>query len=207
ANPAREAEPLDPTRLGKERARILRVQAHLDRMPAGLDLGDRRLALRDQELLANQVSAGHLLRDGMLDLDAAVQLEEEEVAAVDHELGGAGALVADRGGEGAGGVVDPPAGDAVERRRRRLLEHLLVPPLDRAIALAEDDDLAARVAEQLHLDVARALDVALAENGRVAERGLGLAPCRRERLVELRRLADDPHAAPAAAGRGLDEER
>jgi hypothetical protein len=58
------------------------------------------LARRHAQLLGDEVAARHELRDGMLDLDPPVQLEEEEVAAVEHELGRTGAAVADRGGEG-----------------------------------------------------------------------------------------------------------
>ena len=64
-----------------------------------------------------------------------------------------------------------------------------------------------RVGEQLDLDVARPLDVALAEDAVVAERGLRLAPRRLDRVLELVRLADDPHPAAAASGRRLDEQR
>ena len=63
------------------------------------------------------------------------------------------------------------------------------------------------VAEQLDLDVARPLDVALDEDGAVAERGLGLAARRGARVVELVGAADDAHAAPAAARRRLHEQR
>ena len=45
------------------------------------------------------------LRHGMLDLDASVQLQEEEVAPVEHELGGARAPVGDRLREPDGGVA------------------------------------------------------------------------------------------------------
>ena len=59
-------------------------------------------------------------------------------------------------------------------------------PLDRAVALAENGDAAA-VPEELRLDVARALEVTLAEHRAVAERGLRLAAGGRKRLVELGR--------------------
>ena len=62
-----------------------------------------------------------------------------------------------------------------ERRRRRLFEQLLVPPLDRALALAEVHDVAVLVAEHLELDVARRLDVLLDVDVADAEGGLGLA--------------------------------
>ena len=64
-----------------------------------------------------------------------------------------------------------------------------------------------RVGEELDLDVARPLDVALEEHRVVAE------PCQRlalrglDRVVELLGRADDAHPAPAAAGRGLDDQR
>ena len=64
-----------------------------------------------------------------------------------------------------------------------------------------------RVREELDLDVARPLDVALAEDPVVAERRLRLALRRLERLVELVRRAHEPHPAPAAAGRRLDHQR
>ena len=67
--------------------------------------------------------------------------------------------------------------------------------------------VAVRVGEELDLDVPRPLDVALAEDAVVAEGRLRLAPRGRERVLELGRLADDAHPAPAAAGRRLDEQR
>src|SRR5581483_12061335 len=98
----------------------------------------------------------------MLDLDPRVELEEPEVPAVEDELRGAGALVADRAGEGDRGVAHPRPQLRVERGRRRLLQHLLVAPLDRAVALAERGDVAVPVGEDLDLDVPRPLEVALA---------------------------------------------
>src|SRR5207249_1345097 len=106
------------------------------------------------------VDSGHELRDGMLDLDPCVELEEPEVAAVEDELGGAGALVADRAREGDRGIAHPGPQLGIECGRRRLLEHLLVAALDRAVALAERRDVAVPVGEKLDLDVARPLEIA-----------------------------------------------
>src|SRR5215831_13081732 len=121
----------------------------------------------------------------MLDLDPRVELEEEEVAAVQHKLRGAGALVADRARERDGGVAHPPAQFGVERGGGRFLEHLLMAALDRAVALAERDDVAVRVGEDLDLDVARPLEIALAEDLVVAERRARLPARRVERISEL----------------------
>ena len=107
----------------------------------------------------------------MLDLDARVQLEEEEVAVREHELGRAGALVPDRVREGDGGVAHAAAQLGADRRRRRLLEHLLVAALDRALPLAEGDRRSVPVREHLDLHVARPFEVPLEEHGVVAERG------------------------------------
>src|SRR5215207_10058812 len=124
----------------------------------------------------------------MLDLDPPVQLQAVVIAAGEHELGRAGACVADRLCEPDSGVAHLLAKPGVERRGRRLLEHLLVAPLDRALALPQRDDTLP-VAEELDLDVTRPFNVALAEHAAVAERSLGLPLRGLERLLELEPLA------------------
>ncbi len=57
------------------------------------------LAGGDAKLELDEVEARDLLGHRVLDLDAAVQLEEVDVAAVDEELGRAGVPVADGPGE------------------------------------------------------------------------------------------------------------
>lgn len=56
----------------------------------------------------------------------------------------------------------------------RLLDYLLVPPLDRALALAEVNDVARVVAEYLELDVVSNLKVTFEKNVRVSKGILGL---------------------------------
>ena len=67
-------------------------------------------------------------------------------------------------------------------------EQLLVAALDRALALAEVDDVAVVIAEDLELDVARVLDVLLDVDVADAEGRLGLALRGLERLGQLFRL-------------------
>ena len=74
-----------------------------------------------------------------------------------------------------------------ERDRRRLFEQLLVAALDRALALAEVDDRAVMIAEDLELDVARVLDVLLDVDVADAERRFRLALRGLERLAQLLR--------------------
>src|SRR5262249_58897859 len=90
---------------------------------------------------------------------------------------------------------------------RRLLEHLLVPALNRALAFAEREHGPLPVGEQLDLDVTRALQVALEEHAVVSKAGAGLAPRSLDGLRELVAAPHDSHTAAAAARGGLDDER
>ena len=77
--------------------------------------------------------------------------------------------------------------------------------LQRAVALAQMDGVALAVAEHLDLDVARLLQVLLHVDAVVAEGGLRLSARRRQRHAEIAGRVRDLHAAPAAAGGGLDQ--
>jgi hypothetical protein len=99
---------------------------------------------------------------GVLHLDAAVHLDEVELAAlVDQELAGPGVHVLRRARERDRGVAHVLAERGRHDGRRRLLDQLLEAALDRAVALAEVDVVAVRVGDHLDLDVARLLDVLL----------------------------------------------
>ena len=95
----------------------------------------------------------------------------------------------------------------VQGRRRRFFDDLLKAALDRTLAIKQMHDIAVRVAQYLHLDVARALDIALDIKPPVAEIARAFAARAHDLVVERRRLAHDPHALAAAAGRRLDQER
>ena len=79
--------------------------------------------------------------------------------------------------------------------------------LDGALAFAQCEHGAGAVSQQLDLDMAWALDVLLAEDAVVAERGFGLPPSGGERLFQLFGGPNDAHAASAAARGRLDDER
>ena len=87
-------------------------------------------------------------------------------------------------------------------RRGRLLDDLLMPTLQRAVALEEMHDVAVRVREHLDLDMARRGDILLDQHAVVAERGLRLALARRPaRRRNPSGRVDAAHALAAAAGR------
>src|SRR5262249_5781325 len=202
----------DPARGGQEPARgVLGVDAALDRVAAQLDLvlrhGDR-LARRAQGLLADEVESGALLGDGVLDLDARVHLHEVVVAVRrEQPLDRPGGAIAGGTGGLDGDTADARPQLIVDRGRGRLLDELLVAALDRAVALAQVDDIAVAVGEDLHLDVARVLAVALDVDGRVREVLLPLPAGRLERTLGLGSVTHDLHALAAAAGCRLDQER
>ena len=111
----------------------------------------------------------------------------------EQELEGAGVLVADRPARTLGRRLHLLARLGVERRRRRLLDQLLVAPLDRALALAEREHAAVLVAEHLDLDVAGRHERLLEVERAVAERRL--------------RLGAGPSSTPPRARPGRDTSR
>ena len=190
---------------------VLGVDAAFDRVPAQDDVllpQRQRLARRHEQLLAHEIDAGHELGDGVLDLDARVHLHEVVRAVLrEQALDRPGGAVA-RSPRGVDrDLPDPRSQLRRDGGRRRLLDELLVATLDRAVALAEVDDVAVRVGEHLHLDVPRVLEVPLDVDRRVGEVRLPLAPGRRERRLRLVGRGDHLHPLAAAAGRRLHEQR
>src|SRR5690606_10762168 len=92
----------------------------------------------------------------------------------------------------------------VESGRGRDLDDLLVAALERAVPVPERDHTTRAVAEELHLEMPRPVDVALDEQPPGRPRARRLPPPRRgERL----RVAAHVHARPAPAARVLEHER
>ena len=190
--------------------RRLGVDPALDRVAAQLDLllGDgQRLAGGDQDLLADDVDPGDHLGHAVLDLHAGVHLEEEVLVADLHPLDRAGAAVADGGGGLGGDLADPLAHLLVDLRPGGLLDHLLVAPLQRAVALAEVDRVAVRVGQHLDLDVARVLEVALDVDARVGEELLAFAGGALVGVLQVLGRHRDAEALAAAASRRLAGDR
>ena len=177
--------------------------------------GRGRIALEpaaggDVELELDEVGARDGLGDRMLDLQARVDLHEREAAALRlvEELDRARAAVAREPSPGAPRPRRPRApASAVERGAGGLLDDLLVPALVAAVAHAERPHGALPVGHQLHLDVARDRHDALHQHRRVAEALRGLLAGALERGRQVLGALDAAHAAPAAAGRGLDHQR
>ena len=82
-----------------------------------------------------------------------------------------------------------------------------MPALNRALALDERQDGAVRVAEQLHLDVARPRQPPLEIDRGIAERGARLRSRRANRAGQIRRVGHRAHPFAAAARDRLDQQR
>lgn len=176
------------------------VEAHVRLVDA------ERLAGGDAQLGGDEVDARHLLGDGVLDLQPRVHLHERELVRIvcrHDELDGASAAVIDTASGLDRRLCELGAQLVAEVWRGRLLDDLLVSPLQRALALAEVDDGAVAVGDDLYLDMAGSGDQPLEEESVIAERCLRLAPRGRERLGEVLARRDGVHALAAAACRGL----
>ena len=160
------------------------------------------------ELRLDQIDAGHLLGDGVLDLDTRVALDEIVLAGVrrHQELDGAGVEVVRRLHQLDGIGENPLPKRVVEAGRRRRLDDFLIAQLNRAVALVQVQDVALAVGQDLHLDVAWTLDQFLYEQGTIAEGARGLTAAAFERLGHGLRVPDLAHAPATTTARGLEHD-
>jgi hypothetical protein len=166
-----------------------------------------RLTGSDLQLERHKVQAGHELGDRVFDLEPGVHLQEVEGSVLVEELDGPGVLVPARSTEPDGGISHCLAYLGREVRCRALLDQLLMAPLARAVPLAEPDDVAEAVAEDLHLDVAGSREIALEVDLVTSETRQRLALRAGEGVGGILWNIDDFHAATAAAVGGLYRHR
>ncbi len=151
----------------------------------------------------------HELGHRMLDLEARVQLDEVEAAVrAEQELERAGVAVADRAARALGGGLHLLARLGRERGRRRLLDQLLVAPLDRALALAEREDVAR---SRRRAPGSRRGAPGRAPSRRRASRRRTPPPPRTPRCANASSSSsgacDEPHPLAAAARARLEQDR
>src|SRR5581483_7274582 len=159
---------------------------------------------RNADLFLDQIDPRHFFRHRMLDLDARVHFHEVELAILEEELDRPRIHVADRFAELNGGGAHLLANLFGDGRRRRFLDQLLMPPLDRTVALSEGNDPAVGVPEDLNLDVPRSFEVLLEIDVGDTKRALGLVARSLVRALQFRLVGADAHAAAAATGGRLE---
>ena len=103
-----------------------------------------------------------------------IHLEEVEIAVcIKQELDGAGVGVIYGGSQSQGGAFEARSDLRGDGHRGSLLDDLLEATLDGALPLPEAQQVAVRIADDLHLDVPRPDDVLFEDNGVVPEGGHG----------------------------------
>ena len=189
--------------------RVFGVDAHLEGVAVQVDLflgGRQGFASGDAELPFHEVVAGDHFGDRVFDLQAGVHLQEVEAGFIGDELHGAGTDIADGLGGIDGGGAHRGAAGYIHAGGGRFFDHLLVAALGGAVAFEQVHGVAVPVGEDLDLDVAGAGDVALHQHGGIAEGGRTFLLGGGEGGGEVIETFDDAHAAPAAAGDGLDDD-
>jgi hypothetical protein len=145
--------------------RVLGVDPKLDRVASqvGPALAGKAFPGGDRKLGVGEIDAGDELGHGMLDLKARVHLDEVEAAVGEEKLDGSRSSVAEGFASPMGGFFHLRTDLGRDGRRGRLLDELLVPALDRAVALAERENRSLPVPEHLDLNMTgpedRLLDV------------------------------------------------
>ena len=170
----------------------------------------QRFPAGNAQLRSDKVDTGHFLGHGVLDLETRVGLDEGQVrlvVGIDQELERAQAAVVIRRCQANGCGGQTLAGLIRDRRARRPLDDLLMPPLQTALTFAEVGNRAGAVTYNLHFNVTRGGHQALDQQIAVAE-------CRGSlRLATLVRLGDlilgrhHSHAPAAAARYRLEHHR
>mmetsp|Transcript_10451 Transcript_10451/g.29891 ORF Transcript_10451/g.29891 Transcript_10451/m.29891 type:complete len:294 (-) Transcript_10451:683-1564(-) len=114
----------------------------------------QRLTGGDPQHLLHQINPPHELGNWVFDLESRVHLQKIKILfCVREELDRAGGVVAHSFGQHRGLLAHERPGLGSEQSRGRLLQDLLVAPLDRALALWEADHFAMFVSNELDLNV------------------------------------------------------
>ena len=150
----------------------------------------------------------------MLDLQPRVHLHEAEavrpqpLAAVGDELDRAGADIADRPRRLDRGLAHRGAHLRRHAGRRRLLDHLLVAALQRAVALEEMHDVAVARRRRPGSRCGAATSTYFSTSTRASPKALAASRCALASAAsKSAALVDAAHALAAAAGHRLDQHR
>ncbi len=169
----------------------------------------KALAVRDADLPVDQVESGDQLGDGMLDLQAGVHLQEIKIARIrfDDKFDRPGVVIIHSLCRGDRGFSHFFTQLRSQQWGRGFLDDLLMPPLHRAFALEEVDEVSLLVAEDLELHVMGVGHILLDQQPVIAEGMQRLPSCGLDLLGQIVRLPYHPHPLAAASGRGFDQNR
>ena len=132
----------------------------------------------------------------MLDLDPRVHFHEVEAlrCGIENALDRAGASIVHVLAQADRRLADR-AQRRAQYRRRTLLDKLLIPTLRGTVPLAQMQDIVP-IAQHLDLDVPDIGQEFFQIHGAIAERNGGFARGFEKRLLDHRRIVDNPHSRP-----------
>ena len=155
----------------------------------------------------DDIDARHHLGDGVLDLEARIDLEKIIVVAAQDEFDGAHAAIVQALAEPRRVGHHPLALVRGEICGRGFLDQFLVPTLQRAFALEQMNDVAFAVPGNLHFDVTSVLDQLFDDQPGVAEPVFGFAHGGFDFAGQSVGMRDGTHALAATACRRLQHRR
>src|SRR5262249_33793680 len=119
----------------------------------------QRFAESNTQLPLDEIDTRYQFGHGMLDLQTGIHFNEEDFLTIGHEFDGAGPDIIDGSRRLSRGRADALTLRSVQGRRWRLLDDLLVPSLQRALAFEQRQQVAMAVTNNLDLDVPGIIDV------------------------------------------------
>ena len=197
---------------GQEAAgRIFRVNPRLEGPAVEFNIILRKrqfFARRDADHLLDKVDPRNQLGDAVLHLQARVHLKEIELALViDDELHRTGRDITHLLRQRNRLRTHFRTHLRRHEHRRRFLDHLLVPALDGAFALAQRHYVAVFIGQYLDLDMARIIEIFLDEHARIVEARTSLGRRHFHAVRQLVVRTRNAHALPAAARRRFNDHR
>src|SRR5690606_10784099 len=162
AEAAWRVEMRDRARRRNEGTRILSVDTALDRVAVETNpflTNGKTAAGCDTNLLVHEVDTSDGFGNWVFHLETGVHFDEIELAIFIQELDGACARIAEVCDRFGADAADTRALGCIESRRGGLFPNLLMTALQGAVAFAEMDSISRAVADDLHFDVARLLEV------------------------------------------------
>ena len=170
----------DLTGAGAKVRKLFSVDPNLNRVAVDLEvvLGERQALLcSNADLFTHEVDAKDAFGHGVFHLKAGVHFDEIELSVLIEELNRASARIAHFADCLSTDATDTGAFFCGDARARGLFKDLLVTTLERTITLTKVNAAAHTVAKDLHLNVARLLEVFFHVDFGVAKCGFRFRTC------------------------------
>ena len=213
ARPLRKNHLRQQPRTGPEiLIRILRIHPRLNRMTLRHRRALRHHPIRIQrqpDHPLHQIHPRYQLRHSVLHLQPRVHLQEKEILPVRiiNELHRARRPIRQALAQSPRRPMQSRPHLLRQPRRRRLFHHFLIPPLHRAITLAQRQHPPLAIAKKLHLHMPATLNEPLQKHRARPETPLAQSHHRLKLAPQLRLIPAHLHPDPPAARRALQHHR